>query len=142
MNRGTSEPSSSDRDVVLFFDGVCGLCNRTVDFVLRYDCRGVVRFAPLQGRTARERLSVNDLERLDSVVLQQNGISFRKSSAVVKLLQAMGGVWSVLGLLLWLIPRPLRDVCYGFIARNRYRVFGQKLSCRMPSPEERNRFCE
>lgn len=127
---------------VLFFDGVCGLCNRTVDFVLKHDRRGALRFAPLQGLTASARLAAPDRERLDSVVLQRQGATFKKSSAIVRLLWEMGGVWGVLGSVLWLIPKPLRDLGYVLVAKNRYRLFGQKETCRMPKPEERARLWE
>ncbi len=138
----TAIPASDVGCPVLFFDGVCGLCNRTVDFVLKHDRRGSLRFAPLQGTTASERLNAIDRERLDSVVLQRNGAIFKKSSAVARLLWEMGGVWQLLGILLWLIPKPLRDLGYVIVAANRYRLFGQKETCRMPKPEERARLWE
>lgn len=142
MNLNTPTQPSVSEYAVLFFDGVCGLCNHTVDFVLKHDRRGIVRFAPLQGRTAKECLIAEDRERFDSVIFQQGGLVFKKSSAVVRLLHAMGGVWSLLGAMLWLVPSPLRDFCYGLIARNRYRFFGRKETCRILKPEERARFCE
>lgn len=137
----TSMPAQDDVPV-LFFDGVCGLCNRTVDFVLKHDRRGTIRFAPLQGSTASERLPDEDRQRLDSVILQVGGTIHKKSSAVVRLLRAMGGIWTLLGWLLWLIPRPLRDIGYVLVAMNRYRLFGKKETCRMPKPAERERLWE
>lgn len=127
---------------VLYFDGVCGLCNRTVDFVLRYDRRGAIRFAPLQGRSAAEHLTISDVRQLGSVVFSCNDRLWRRSSAIVRLLRAMGGCWPCLGWLLWLIPRPLRDLAYLLIASNRYRLFGKKETCRLPTPAERARFLE
>ena len=127
---------------ILFFDGVCGLCNHSVDFVLRNDRRGTIRFAPLQGQTASKLLPEADLRNLNSVVFQVRGQAFRQSTAIVGLLREMGGVWSLLGLLLWLVPSPLRNLGYRIVARFRYRMFGQKETCRMPKPEERARFLE
>lgn len=125
---------------IVFFDGVCGLCNESVDRVLKWDRRGVFRFAPLQGETARALLLPEDTARLDSVALWLNGCIFRKSSAVVRILWNLGFFGQVSGTVLWLIPKPIRDWGYTFVARNRYRWFGRKETCRMPTPDERNRF--
>lgn len=127
---------------ILFFDGVCGLCNRFVDFSLKHDTHGRVLFAPLQGKTAEELLSKIDLENLDTVVFFVNGNPSYRSTAIVKLLSRVGGFWTVLAWLLWLIPRPLRNFGYRVMAKNRYRFFGQKESCRLPTPEERIRFLD
>ena len=125
---------------VLFFDGVCGLCNRFVDFALPRDRRGVLRFAPLQGETAAQVLDRDDVQSLRSVVLSDARGLHRRSAAVVRVLWLLGGIWSVLGTLLWLIPRPLRDLGYAVVARLRYRVFGRKETCRMPTAAERAKF--
>lgn len=124
---------------VLYFDGVCGLCNRTVDFVLRHDGRGQIRFAPLQGETAAANLPSEYRERLNSVVFANNGSMWTRSSAIVRLLITMGGIWVVCGSLLWCIPKPLRDLGYWIIATQRYRLFGKHETCRMPRLEERER---
>ncbi len=132
---------------VLFFDGVCGLCNRSVDFVLSRDRRGAIRFAPLQGETARRVLSSEfrvpsaKTQSFDTIVwLDSSSREFVRSAAFVRVLWRLGGVWWLFGWLLWLIPRPLRDVGYRLVAANRYRLFGKKETCRLPSPAERERF--
>lgn len=125
---------------VVFFDGVCGLCNRTVDFVLARDREQRFRFSPLQGETARRLLGEADTESLGTLVLLDERGTHRRSTAVVRILRGLGGVWGVLGALLWLIPRPLRDLGYRLVAKSRYRWFGRKESCRMPTPQERSRF--
>lgn len=125
---------------ILFFDGVCGLCNRTVDFVIVRDRRGEFLFAPLQGDTARSLLSPSDVANLNTVVLWVNGKTYRKSAAVVRILWRLNPGWRFLGTLLWLVPLPLRNLGYALIAWNRYRFFGKKETCRMPTPEERIRF--
>lgn len=125
---------------VIFFDGVCGLCNHWVDFVLARDRRGAFRFGPLQGETARAWLNLPPDAALDSITLVDRAGIHRKSSAVSRILVGLGGLWVLCGWLLWLIPRPLRDWGYDFIARQRYRWFGKKESCRLPSPAERARF--
>lgn len=140
--------SEADRPTnVVFFDGVCGLCNRFVDFLLSRDHRGAIRFAPLQGETAERvvsgewRVEGSGTRTFDTIVwLDSSGREFVRSSAAVRVLRRLGGVWSLIGWLLWLIPRPLRDIGYRLIAANRYRLFGKKETCRLPSPAERERF--
>jgi predicted DCC family thiol-disulfide oxidoreductase YuxK len=124
---------------VLFFDGVCGLCNRFVDFILRHDRRRKLQMAPLQGETAARALSDDDRASLSTVVLLRGGRTYRRSAAVVRVLWDMGRVWTIAGALLWCVPRPLRDIGYNLVASNRYRLFGKKETCRLPTPEERGR---
>jgi len=129
-----------DGHPVLYFDGVCGLCSRAVDFVMRHDRKGWFRFAPLQGETAAVRLTSNDVADLQSMVLVTEQGTYRRSAAAVRILWQLGGLWWLLGWLLWIIPRPLRDLAYGSVARMRYRLFGKHETCRLPTPEERERF--
>jgi predicted DCC family thiol-disulfide oxidoreductase YuxK len=125
---------------VIFFDGVCGLCNRFVDFVMRRDTKGVFRFAPLQGETARGRLPDGDVREINTMVLCDEQGIFRKSTAAVRILTRLGGIWRIVGGTLRLVPRPLRDAGYSLVARYRYAVFGKKETCRMPTLAERARF--
>ncbi len=125
---------------ILFFDGVCGLCNKAIDFVLVRDYQGRIKFAPLQGDTARSLLPPEDCQDLNTMVLWMKGRTYRKSAAAVRVLWQLGLGWQILGTLLWLIPLPLRNVGYNLVARNRYRFFGKKETCRMPTQEERLRF--
>ncbi|WP_010584375.1 thiol-disulfide oxidoreductase DCC family protein [Schlesneria paludicola] len=125
---------------ILFFDGVCGLCNWSVDFVLRRDVNCDFQFAPLQGDTAKALLTPEDVNDLNTVVLLVGDRTYRKSAAVVRILWQLGPAWRCLGALLWLIPLPLRNLGYSIIARNRYHLFGKKESCRIPTAEERVRF--
>jgi predicted DCC family thiol-disulfide oxidoreductase YuxK len=123
------------------------LCNRSVDFLLSRDRRGAIRFAPLQGETAKRVLSaewlVNNSENqtFDTIVwLDSSGREFVRSAATVRVLWRLGGVWWLIGWSLWLIPRPLRDIGYRLVAANRFRWFGKKETCRLPAPTERERF--
>jgi predicted DCC family thiol-disulfide oxidoreductase YuxK len=125
---------------ILFFDGVCGLCNKAVDFVLVRDYQQAIKFAPLQGDTARSLLTPADVENLNTMILWVKGRSYRKSAAAVRVLWRLSLGWKILGTLLWLIPLPLRNLGYTLVARNRYRFFGKKESCRLPTPAERLRF--
>jgi predicted DCC family thiol-disulfide oxidoreductase YuxK len=100
----------------------------------------VFRFAALQGETARDRLQIVPGEALNSVVLCDGNGIHRKSDAIWRMLLRLGGFWSVPGWLLRLTPRPIRNRGYDLVARNRYRWFGKKETCRLPTTEERSRF--
>ncbi|HEY4259039.1 MAG TPA: DCC1-like thiol-disulfide oxidoreductase family protein [Schlesneria sp.] len=125
---------------ILFFDGVCGLCSNAVDFVMVRDYQQAIKFAPLQGDTARSLLTAADVENLNTMILWVKGRSYRKSAAAVRVLWRLSLGWKIIGTLLWLIPLPLRNLGYTLVARNRYRFFGKKESCRLPTPAERLRF--
>jgi predicted DCC family thiol-disulfide oxidoreductase YuxK len=128
-----------DTTSVIFFDGVCNLCNRTVDFLIRRDKKRILRYAPLQGDAAREMLAPDFFEALPSVVfLDRTGV-YQRSTAVLRAAAKLGGVWSLAKWLL-IIPRPIRDSVYNWIGKNRYKWFGKKDSCRLPTPEERSMF--
>lgn len=126
--------------LVIFFDGVCGLCNHWIDFLLARDRKRLFHFAPLQGETARDWLKLAPDESLNSVVLFDAQGIHRKTDAVWRMLVQLGGAWRVAGWLLRLVPRPVRNLGYDFVARHRYRWFGKKESCRLPTPDERARF--
>lgn len=125
---------------IIFFDGICGFCNASVDFVLSRDREEKFRFAPLQGETARQILAPKDTQNLHTLVLWVDDKTYRRTAAVVRILWQLGWSWRILAALLWLIPWPLRDLGYLLVARNRYRLFGRKDTCRMPTPAERARF--
>ncbi len=128
--------------VILFYDGQCGLCQKSVQFVLKRQPQGSIFFAPLQGTTAAEMLPAVDREQLDSMVVAKNGQLFRHSTAALVIAKELGGFWNMLGHLGSLIPRPLRDLVYRAVARNRYRMFGKVDACRLPQPGERARFLD
>lgn len=125
---------------IVFFDGVCGLCNATVDFWMRRDRRQRLAFAPLQGETAAQWLPVVAREQLHSMFLRtEEGAIYSRSSAAVRILWRLGGVWMLAAALLWLIPLPLRDLGYRLVAASRYRLFGRRETCRLPTPDEAER---
>jgi predicted DCC family thiol-disulfide oxidoreductase YuxK len=133
---------------ILLYDGVCGLCNRMVQFVLHRDCRNQFRFASLQSPFAAELLERHghDPTRLDTVVLVLDGGTpserlLKKSRAALGVLRILGGPWSAL-CVLGVLPTVVLDLGYNFVARVRYRVFGKSESCRLPDPRYRERFIE
>jgi len=137
---GPISPCDLEHHPIVFFDGVCGLCNRFIDFTLRRDRRGALRFAPLQGTTARDRLDVADVRDLKTVVFVDEHGAHRQSAAIIGVLSRLGGFWALVSVLLRLVPRPLRDAGYSLIAVNRYAIFGRKEMCRLPTPAEQSRF--
>ena len=129
---------------ILFYDGHCGLCHGAVKFVLKHDRSGqAFRFAPLQGATFQSRVSASQRANLpDSVVvLTDDGTLLMRSNAFIHILRRLGGGWILLAGVLAVIPRPLRDAVYNFIARIRYRVFGTRDDlCPIVPPDLRARF--
>jgi predicted DCC family thiol-disulfide oxidoreductase YuxK len=132
------------RSPLLLYDGLCGFCDGTVQFILRRDPQGPLCFAPLQGETARAVLIGHpELLGVDSLILvigvgEDQRVVVR-SEAVLHIAKYLGGVWS-LATILRVIPRPLRDGAYAFFARRRYQLFGRYDTCPVPAPEVRERF--
>jgi len=136
---------SSSNPVVLY-DGVCGLCNRLVQFILKRDKHDYFRFASLQSDLASKVLQrhdrdPNDLDTVYVVVdyLQPTERLLARSDAILFLLKELGGIWK-LASLGNILPRIMRDGIYKLVARNRYRVFGKYDSCMLPDPQHRAKF--
>jgi predicted DCC family thiol-disulfide oxidoreductase YuxK len=132
---------------IVFYDGVCGLCNRMVQFLLKRDQHGRLRFASLQGDFAadllrRHGIDPTDLDTMHLVINygQPKERVLNRSDAALRAGRELGGIWGTLAAIALVIPRGLRDFVYGFVARNRYRVFGKYETCMLPDPSQRNRF--
>ena len=133
---------------VLLYDGLCGFCDRTVQFILRHDRKKTLRFATLQGAYAREIFARHpELAGVDSLVLVETDpvtgtekVSVRSSGALA-VARYLGGAWH-LARVIAIVPRFIRDFGYDSFARIRYRVFGQYNSCPIPTPEQRARFID
>lgn len=126
---------------VLLFDGVCNLCNTSVKWVLLRDKKGAFKFAPIQSEAGQALLKSFGLENqpLESVILITDQQAYTKSDAAIKVASKLGGIW-MLALVFWLVPRPIRDVVYDWIAKNRYRWFGKQEQCLLPQPKWKDRF--
>ncbi len=126
---------------IILFDGVCNLCHGAVRFVMRRDPDASLRFAPLESglarRLVRERARAEP--PADSILLLEEGELYQRSEAVLRIASLLRFPWPVIGLLR-VFPRPMRDVAYDYVARNRYRWFGRKQACPVPDPEMRDRF--
>ena len=130
-----------DRHDIVLFDGVCNLCNQTIDFIMRNDPRGHFKFGALQEESTQEMLEAYKVEKdyLDSIVLVRKDRIFYKSRAALEITKKLNGIWPLLYVFI-LIPNFLRNPLYDWIARNRYKWFGKKETCRLPTPEEKDRF--
>jgi predicted DCC family thiol-disulfide oxidoreductase YuxK len=126
---------------ILLFDGVCNLCNRLVIFIIRRDNKARIKFSALQSPGGLSLLQERGLsaEGINSIVFIEGDRYFLKSSAVLHLLKALGGGWSIMyGLII--IPYFIRDFFYNLIAKYRYRIFGISDNCMIPGPEIEDRF--
>ncbi len=132
---------------VLLYDGVCGLCNRLVRFVIKRDRYDQFRFASLQNATAILERHGNSPQDLDTMYVvanfgQPTEQLLARSDAIIFLLAALGGLWRPAAILLGLLPRCVRNPLYNFVARNRYRIFGKYDTCPLPDPKDRSKFLE
>ena len=127
----------------MLFDGVCDLCAGSVRFIIARDPGSYFRFASLQSDTGRRLLESHGYEpgALSSVVLLEGGRSYERSAAALRIARRLSGGWPALGALK-VVPRPLRDLVYDWIAANRYRWFGKRDACMVPTPELRARFLD
>ena len=128
---------------VILFDGVCNLCNRSVQFVIRHDRMKQFRFASLQSKTGVELLekfglAANDL---NSFVLIDGNRAFTRSRAALEMVKKVGGGWKLFYSLI-ILPKILRDGVYNWVSRNRYRWFGKREACMIPSADLKDRFLE
>jgi len=126
---------------IVLFDGVCGLCDKFVQFVIRHDHAEAVRFAALQSETGKDLLRAFGLpeSELSFIVVIEGKNSFIKSAAVLEVLRYLPGVWSYLALLRY-IPAAISDLVYEFTASNRYHWFGKYDACVIPTDRDRKRF--
>jgi predicted DCC family thiol-disulfide oxidoreductase YuxK len=128
---------------ILLFDGVCNLCNGSIQFVIDHDPEGVFRFAPLQSDAAERLLDdvgFHDYD-FDTFVLVDGDDYYTKSEAALRVARELEFPWSLAGVGR-VVPRPLRDAVYDTVASHRYAVFGKQAQCMVPSPEIRERFIE
>jgi len=126
---------------VVLFDGVCKLCNGSVNFILRRDRKGRMNFAPLQSDFAQKVVASHEIKSdpLDSIMFLEDDRLTVKSTAILRISKYLGGLWPLCMIFL-IIPPFIRDFIYDIIAKNRYRWFGKYDTCRLPDPEFEDRF--
>lgn len=127
---------------IILFDGVCDLCNRAVQFVIRHDRRGIFHFASLQSHTAKKLIPEHLLKSgFDSFILIEEGKIYTQSTAALKTAYRLDGMIKLLyGFII--VPAFIRNAIYNLIARNRYKWFGKRQECMIPSPDIRSRFLD
>ncbi|MEZ4949206.1 MAG: thiol-disulfide oxidoreductase DCC family protein [Saprospiraceae bacterium] len=128
---------------VLLFDGVCNLCNSSVQFIIKHDPEGKFKFASLQSEYGQQMVKKFGLEKenLETVILIDGEKAYKKSTAALEVTRRLGGFWSIF-YVFRIIPSFLRDGIYTWVANNRYKWFGKKDQCMIPSPELKNRFIQ
>lgn len=130
--------------MLILFDGVCHFCNDSVRFIMKRDRQQLFYFASLQSKLGQQMTQERgiDTQRVDSIILIDPGTAYYiKSTAALEIAKQLSGVWSLFGIFLYL-PETFRNWVYDFVARNRYRWFGEMDACPMPTPAERSRFLD
>lgn len=117
-----------DKDRIIIFDGLCVLCNRSVDLLIKLDKCRLFKYTSLQGEYVKT-LNLND--SIQSIVYIENGQAYYKSTAILKILRSLGGIW-VYTTIFYIIPPAIRDFIYDIIAKYRYKIFGKLATCRTP----------
>lgn len=134
---------------VILFDGVCNFCDASVNFVIEHDRDHYFKFAPLQSEAGKKLAAEHGLNSevaggdgsipIDSVILIEDGNAYTHSSAALRIARRLGGLWSGAYAFI-VVPAPIRDFLYRLFAKRRYRFFGRKDECMLPSPDVRARF--
>lgn len=127
---------------IILFDGVCNLCNSSVQFVIERDSDNVYKFAALQSEIGQQLAKERGIDTsvVDSIILIEPGVAYyTKSTAALKIAQTFGGAWQLTKVLEW-IPENIRNKVYDYIAKNRYKWYGQKDACMIPTPDLKSKF--
>jgi len=125
---------------IILFDGECNFCEWNVRFIIKRDPRATFKFAPLQSNLAQSFINgSNKKETYSTVVLIENHKIYTESTAALRISKQLNGIWPILYFFI-IIPRPLRNLVYRYFAENRYKWFGKKEQCMVPTPELRKRF--
>ncbi|TXI69583.1 MAG: thiol-disulfide oxidoreductase DCC family protein [Flavobacterium sp.] len=137
------EDLPKDKKIILF-DGVCNLCDSSVQYVIKHDKKDIFRFVALQselGQNILKHIGINPIHT-DSIVLYEPGISyFYKSTAALEIAKGLSGIFT-LASIFTLLPSGIRDFIYDYVARNRYKWYGKKKICMIPTPELKAKFLE
>lgn len=130
------------KEKIILFDGVCNLCNGAIQFVIKRDKKDVFRYAALQSEIGRQMIAERgiDTSKTDSIILVEPGVAyFTKSEAALEIAKEFGGLWPLLQVFSWM-PASIRNIVYDFIAKHRYKWFGRKDQCMIPTPELQAKF--
>lgn len=123
---------------IIIFDGICGFCNKSIDSLIKLDTKKIFQYTSLQG----EFVKTLDIEPgIDSIIFYEDGSLYFKSTAILKILRSLGGLW-IFTQFFYIIPRVLRDFIYDVIAKYRYNIFGKMQQCRVPKEDEQELFID
>ena len=129
---------------IILFDGICNLCNSAVTIVIKQDKKNTFLFAAIQSKKGKEIIDYLEIDivKIDAIILYEPGVSYEvKSTAALKIMNDFGQFWQ-LTKLLWIFPKGLRNLVYDFIAKNRYKWFGKKESCMIPTNDLKEKFLD
>lgn len=132
----------NENNKIILFDGVCNLCNSSVQYIIKRDKSNAYRFAALQSEIGKKLVEQRGIDnsQIDSIILIEPGVAYYiKSTAALKIAQSFGGVWQLTSVFEW-IPEKIRDWVYDYIAKNRYKWYGKKDACMIPTPELKSKF--
>lgn len=134
---------NNEANPIILFDGVCNLCNSSVNFIIKHDPEAQFLFASLQSDAAKKLLLQHNSKKitLNSIILIEKGKIYKKSTAALKIAKHLNGLYPITYIFI-LIPPFVRDFVYDYIAKNRYKWFGKKESCSIASPTLKNRFLD
>ncbi|WP_022953894.1 thiol-disulfide oxidoreductase DCC family protein [Leucothrix mucor] len=126
---------------IVVFDGICNFCNSSVNFIIARDPEGKFSFAPMQGEAAKMLMKQHGIDNpdLDTFLLIKNGKLYQRTDAGLEIAKDLTGYWKYCRVFL-ILPAPLRDIFYRLLAKNRYRIFGKREVCMVPTPDVRERF--
>ena len=123
---------------IIIFDGVCGLCNKSIDLLMKMYRQKIFKYTSVQGEFVKSL----DIETgVDSIIYYEEGILYYKSTAILKIFQSLGGLWNMTTIF-YLVPNVIRDFIYDIIAKHRYKIFGKMESCRVPGEDEEALFID
>lgn len=131
---------SYDSKPIIFFDGFCHFCNRSVQFVMKHDKQHIFLFAPLQGETALQMGLIENEMSFNSIVLWYNGEFYYRSTAVIEIARLLAGVFKIVATVSSVVPIPIRDWIYNIIAKNRYAWWGRRDTCFIPTESQKKQF--
>ncbi len=124
---------------IILFDGVCNFCHGSVNFIIEKDKKNYFKFTPLQSDAGKEFVATFDLHEIDSVILVEDDKAYTHSTAALRIAKRLGGILSLVYVFI-IVPKFIRDFFYKLFAKNRYRLFGKKDECMIPTPEIRAKF--
>ena len=131
----------TDNYSIILFDGICNFCNSSVNFIIKRDKGNIFRFASLQSEIGQKFLTEYNFSHteFDTIILIENGKLYTRSTAALRIAKSLSGIWKLFYIFI-IIPGPIRNYLYDLLSRNRYKWFGKRDSCRIPTDKEKSKF--